>query len=103
MNSTPTRLNKLIKLSRLAKLLPHTREGRPVHPSTLHRWRLVGCRGVRLHCTKTPSGWCSSLVEVRRFFDALTAAENPTQPLPTPTRERRRQEQVERELAAFGL
>jgi hypothetical protein len=97
------RLSKLLKLSRIAKLLPRTRQDRPVSPSTLHRWRLHGCRGVRLSCVKTPAGWCTSLAEVRRFFDALTAAEGDHSHQPTPTREQRRQNQVERELAAYGL
>jgi hypothetical protein len=103
MIRTPDRLDKLIKLSRIAKLLPRTRQNRPVNPSTLHRWRLHGCRGVRLSCVKTPAGWCTSLAEVRRFFDALTAADDDQSPRPTPAREQRRQDQVERELAAYGL
>lgn len=97
------RLTKLLKLSRIAKLLPRMRKDRPVSPCTLHRWRLHGCHGVRLSCVKTPAGWCTSLTEVHRFFEALTAAEGDNSPQPTPAREQRRQEQVERELSNFGL
>ena len=38
-------LDELISLSQLARRLPRRRKGRPVAPSTIHRWRLPGIRG----------------------------------------------------------
>lgn len=43
---------QLLTLSQLAKRLPRHRNDRPVHPSTCHRWRSPGVRGVRLECVR---------------------------------------------------
>jgi len=40
-------LRELKPLRELAGLVPPRRKGRPLHPSTLHRWRCVGIGGHR--------------------------------------------------------
>jgi hypothetical protein len=48
--------------------------GRPIVSNVLHRWAVVGCRGVRLNYVQTPRGRMSSMRAVEDFFYRLTAA-----------------------------
>lgn len=90
----------------IARLLPRTRRGRPVHVATLYRWRALGHRGVTLRSVRTPGGWTTSLAAVKEFFDQLTALEQPTaQTAPRQDRpqEPSRQAHVEKQLRMFGI
>ena len=48
--------------------------GRRVHPSTLHRWRLRGTRGIRLETLLAGGTRYTSVEALNRFFAATTAA-----------------------------
>ena len=48
--------------------------GRRVHPSTLHRWRLRGTRGVKLETLLVGGTRYTSVEALNRFFAATTAA-----------------------------
>jgi hypothetical protein len=84
----------------LARLLPRTRNNRPVHANTLRRWAFTGRRGIKLETIVIGGVTCSSKEALVRFFDRLTGLE---QRAPPPARDADRQERVERELEAFGL
>ena len=45
-----------------------------VHPSTIHRWRLRGARGVKLETLLVGGTRYTSLEALNRFFAATTAA-----------------------------
>lgn len=66
----------LISFRQLAASLPRRRANRPVHVSTLHRWRSRGVRGIKLEATRVGGAWCTSWQAFRRFCDRLTAAES---------------------------
>jgi Protein of unknown function (DUF1580) len=86
--------------SKLAKMLPHTRNNRPVHANTLRRWAFIGRRGVKLETIVIGGVTCSSREALTRFFERLT---NLKQPDPQPVRDVERQEFVEEKLRRFGL
>lgn len=48
--------------------------GRRVHPSTVHRWRLRGARGIRLETILAGGARMTSAQALSRFFNATTAA-----------------------------
>lgn len=56
---------RLVTLSQLARRLPRRRMDRPVSPSTCHRWRSPGVRGVRLECVRIGGIWHTSLEAFR--------------------------------------
>jgi hypothetical protein len=66
-----------ISLAQAAKLIPPTRQGKPVHASTLVRWILHGVRGVRLEAARLGGRWVTSHEALDRFSAALTARHNP--------------------------
>ena len=65
----------LLSLTQLARRLPRRRNDRPVAPSTVHRWRYPGIRGVRLECIRVGGAWCTTLRAVQEFCDRLTGAQ----------------------------
>jgi hypothetical protein len=69
---------QLLTLSQLAKRLPRHRNDRPVHPSTCHRRRSPGVRGVRLECLRIGGIWHTSWQAFQRFCEQLTAIEDGT-------------------------
>jgi hypothetical protein len=98
---------QLLTLSQLAKRLPRHRNDRPVHPSTCHRWRSPGVRGVRLECLRIGGIWHTSWQAFQRFCERLTALEDgPSASAPPLTTEQVGdevyQERVERELRERG-
>lgn len=77
---------KLVSLSQAAARLPGTRPDRPVHPSTILRWILRGCRGadgrrVRLEGARLGTRWATSVEALGRFVASLTPTPSPT-PMP---------------------
>lgn len=64
---------KLIHLSRLAKLVTSILRDGSVHPSTVHRWRNPGVRGVQLECLRIGGVWYTSLEAFQRFCERLSA------------------------------
>jgi len=79
---------QLISLAELARNLPRRRRGRPVHASTVHRWRARGVDGIRLECVRIGGAWCTSREAFQRFSDRLTELYDARQhesSLPRPT------------------
>jgi hypothetical protein len=66
---------QLVSFSALAKSLPRRRRDRPVHVSTIHRWRRPGLRGVRLEAIRVGGAWHTTREAFARFCERLTAAE----------------------------
>lgn len=79
-----------IALAKAAQTLP----GGAVHVSTIHRWRMKGCRGVRLETFLRGGVRHTTREAIERFFAATTAAADGDA---TPVRTSR---QREREIAA---
>src|SRR4051794_19285071 len=75
---------QLITFSQLARRLPRKRRDRPVHVSTVHRWRHPGVNGVRLEAVRVGGCWCTSLEAFGRFTVELTrkAEEQPASSAP---------------------
>lgn len=73
---------RLITFKQLIQSLP-TRNGRPVHISTIHRWRSRGSKSVRLEAIRVGGSWMTSHEAFQRFCDHLTSLA--TEPVP-PTR-----------------
>ena len=63
-------------LIRLRDVPAWTKEklGNRVHPSTVHRWRLRGTRGVRLETILAGGTRYTSIEALNRFFAATTTA-----------------------------
>ncbi len=65
---------ELISFAALAKRLPPGRRGQPVHPSTVHRWRCPGIRGIRLSAIRVGGYWRTSMEAFQSFCEELSAA-----------------------------
>jgi hypothetical protein len=81
--------------------LPKRRRGKRPDISTLYRWAQVGLHGIRLETIKIGGQTCTSVEALQRFFDALSAPANGGN-VPT-GRKRRRDDDVENELAEAGI
>jgi len=94
----------VLTLSAAAREVPSL-SGRGVHVSTVWRWALRGCRGVRLETLMVGGVRYTSREALQRFAERLTAAADGTRPAPAPTSRQRQRaiEQAERELARAGL
>ncbi|MEK6236566.1 MAG: DUF1580 domain-containing protein [Planctomycetales bacterium] len=49
-----------------------------MHPSTIHRWRDPGLRGVRLEAIRIGGAWHTSMEAFQRFCEALTELKSPS-------------------------
>lgn len=67
--------HQLVSFAELAKSLPSRRGGRPVHASTISRWRSRGVCGVRLEAIKAGGSWLTSREAFADFCERVTAAE----------------------------
>ena len=65
----------LITFSQLASRLPPRRSGRPVHVSTVHRWRFPGIRGVRLEAIRVGGSWLTTAESFASFCRELTRSD----------------------------
>jgi hypothetical protein len=98
-----------LSLAQAAKLIPPTRQDKPVHVSTLVRWILHGVRGVQLEAVRVGGRWITSREALERFSAALTAKHiSPPNRTTTTSRQdsarhQRQQERVEQQLAALGV
>jgi hypothetical protein len=93
---------QLITLNEAARLRPLRRDGRPTHVSTVYRWISRGVRGVRLEAIRIGGVTYTSREAVQRFADRLTGV-SPSQAAPPSAARRRREAEVERQLAQAGL
>jgi len=82
----------LVPLAKASGMLPE-KNGKRIHPSTLHRWHRTGVRGVKLQCTRVGNEWYTSRKFLNDFRDAL----NRFEPLP-PGFQRKNLDQIEEEL-----
>ena len=90
-NETP------ITLAKAAQTLP----GGAVHVSTIHRWRMKGCRGVRLETFLRGGVRHTTREAIERFFAATTAAaDGDTSPVRTSRQRERAMQQAERDFDA---
>jgi hypothetical protein len=94
----------------VARRAPSTRQGRPLHPSTVLRWMLSGVRTangrtVRLEAVRLGGRWVTSAAAYRRFVVAQTPTLDETPPLhvPTPTQRAKAAERAGRQLDKIGL
>ena len=80
--------------------------GQRPHPSTLHRWRLRGVKGVKLETVRCGGKRLCSVESVRRFLAGVTEATDGPQPS-TPARTSRQRaaaiKRAEAELDAAGI
>lgn len=49
----------IVTFTQLARRLPHRRNGRPTHVSTIHRWRAAGIQGVQTRCGSLRRQWAA--------------------------------------------
>jgi hypothetical protein len=98
-----------LSLKEAARILPPTRQDKRVHVSTLTRWILHGVQGVRLEAYRIGGRWVTTREALERFSAALTdnrQYRSPSSSPPCPqvgSAFRRRQDQIERELADHGV
>lgn len=68
------------------------RFGKKPSPATIWRWRLHGCRGVKLECVLCGGIWCTTAAAFAEFIRAQTEAAShsaePAGELPASTKRR---------------
>jgi hypothetical protein len=105
-------LRKLRPFAEIAQSLPPSRAGRPVHTSTIARWRSPGvrCRDgsrITLRAVRLPACWATTIEAVQEFFAAVTAEKSgqaaPPPAIRAPARRRREIERANRELDDLGI
>jgi hypothetical protein len=104
-------LRKWRPFAEIARSLPPSRAGRPVHTSTISRWRSPGVRRrdgscITLRAVRLPSGWATTAEWVQEFFDAVTAEKSGQAPPPAAIRTTARRREIARanlELDAIGI
>src|SRR5262245_61514796 len=99
---------RTLGLAEAARRIPPTRNGVPVHPSTLTRWILAGAaapdgRRVRLEAVRLGGRWVTSEEAIYRFALALTAGVDPASAGRPPSAGLREAERAGRELEGRGL
>jgi len=78
--------------------------GNRVHPSTVHRWRIRGARGVKLETVLIGGRRYTSEEALLRFFDMSTAAEDGTgSPQHNAHQQKRAIEEAEAYLRSEGI
>lgn len=87
----------LLPLAKAVELLPD-KNGKRIHPSTLHRWRRKGVRGVKLQCRRVGNEWFTS----QRYLDDFCDGLNRFEPLPPGFRKKNR-DRIEEELKRRNL
>lgn len=87
--------NKPIPLAAVAERLN-------VSKSTVHRWRTVGVRGIKLSCVRVGARWFAAEPEVAAFLNVLNGRDVAGDP---PDRKKRAAEKaaLEQQLIALGL
>ena len=67
-----------LSLAEIAKRIPSSKDGRPVHTSTVSRWITKGARAnsgsfVKLGAKRFPGGWKVTDEALEEFLERLTA------------------------------
>jgi len=102
---TKNYLDKIEKLLSLPAAVEEATGQRP-HPSTLHRWRILGIKGVKLVTLRCGGRRLCSVESVRRFLDGVTEATDGPQPSTQARTSRQRQAAIDRaeaELDRAGI
>lgn len=68
---------QLIPLAEVAVILPKSREGKSIHPTTLRRWTTEGVGGVTLEAVKIGRRLFTSKEAVSRFIRQQAGAATP--------------------------
>jgi hypothetical protein len=91
-----------VPLSQLPNLIAPARSGKKRTPSSIHRWRTRGVRGVHLQAWKLPDGWYTTLDAYHDFIRRLTeVCTTPNQHAsPPPLAQPKPQLQLEAEIEA---
>ena len=76
--------DKLVLLSEASAFLP-MRNQKPVHSSTLHRWRSHGINGVRLHCFRIGAIWYTTKAAIEQFCNPAEIVQQPLKRSADPT------------------
>jgi hypothetical protein len=95
-----------IPLSKVPKLLPKRRRGRPLHVATAWRWCVNGVDGIKLHSVLIGSQRVTRRDWLEEFFEALAAAkrgEAPAATIRTTARRKRDQRCARERLEAAGI
>ena len=97
-----------LTLAEVALLLPRGRRGAPVHPATVLRWILAGCRAVDGRRLKLPAVRCGCRWLVARealdqFFAGLAGAHAAPLLPRSPAQRERADRAARRELGQIGL
>jgi hypothetical protein len=94
-----------IPFAAVPDVLPR-RNGKKIHISTIHRWAIVGCKGVKLKFVQVGGTRCVRRRDLNEFFDRLTALST-GEPTPTaaqsPAARRREIERANQELDDMGV
>lgn len=97
---------QLLTIREAAMFRPPSRNGRPTHVTTVHRWIKTGVRGVRLEAIPIGGSLYTSKEALQRFADRLLTGRDATsrtiQATPPVTR-RRATQKAERELDRLGF
>lgn len=78
------------------------KDGRRKALATLHRWRLKGCRGVKLETLLIGGIRYTSKEAIDRFIQAQNADESPA-PAISPAQRRRQAEAAQAQLERMGV
>ncbi len=94
----------LLPLAKAAGMLPG-RQGKRCHESTVLRWVLKGCNGVKLEAIRMGGRWLTSLQALQRFAQALTPnqEEPPAKPPRSPASRQRASKRAAEQLEKVGI
>ena len=98
----------VLTLGQASKLLPTGRNGSKPHLSTLLRWLTQGAiardgQRVRLSAVRYGEKWITSKAAIRFFVDRLTCRIDNIPPPTTPTKKRREDAEISKELDKDGI
>ena len=96
----------VVSLKEAAKLVPGRKPGKRAHVSTLHRWALNGCDGIKLETLRLGGVLVTSVEALQRFAEECSRGEGASAGAVTIRTNRARQRaiaQAERELDAAGI
>jgi len=93
---------KILSFPQLARALPRRRRDRPVHVSTIHRWRHPGVHGVRLEAIRIGGAWHTSWEKFQKFCEDLTVARGSQATNHTASDAPKQQNLIRHELDAEG-
>lgn len=95
-------VDELISFAELAKSLPRRRLGRPVHPSTVHRWRRPGVHKIRLEAVRIGGTWHTTWSAFDDFCRKLTELRSGEPAQQTTNTQSDRQRDAEKDLSHNG-